>query len=117
MHSPTNPDEGSDPPPPTTMDAWRVLVRGASVIGISNDSIATLNKFSVSECQGKFPVAADNDRKVMKSYDASFGFLTGYASRTSYVVSQDGMIAFVHSDMDPEGHVSKTLKAVGDLKR
>ncbi len=34
MHSPTNPDEGSDPPPPTTMDAWRVLVRGASVIGI-----------------------------------------------------------------------------------
>ena len=90
--------------------------RGASVIGISNDSIATLNKFSVSECQGKFPVAADNDRKVMKSYDASFGFLTGYASRTSYVVSQDGKIAFAHSDMDPEGHVSKTLKAVGDLK-
>ncbi len=91
--------------------------RGASVIGISSDNIATLNKFSVSECQGKFPVGADKDRKVMKSYDASLGFLTNMASRTSYVVSQDGRIAFVHSDMDPEGHVGKTLKAVSDLKR
>ncbi len=91
--------------------------QGASVIGISADDIATLNKFSVSECQGKFPVGADRDRKVIKSYDASFGFLTGMANRTSYVVSQDGKIAFAHSDMDPEGHVSKTLKAVSDLKR
>jgi len=91
--------------------------QGASVIGISSDNIATLNKFSVSECQGKFPVGADSDRKGMKSYDASLGFLTNMARRTSYVVSQDGRIAFVHSDMDPEGHVSKTLKAVSDLKR
>jgi len=90
---------------------------GASVIGISSDNIATLNKFSLSECQGKFPVGADKDRKVMKSYDASLGFLTNMASRTSYVVSQEGRIAFVHSDMDPEGHVSKTLKAVSGLKR
>lgn len=91
--------------------------RGASVIGISNDKIETLNKFSVSECQSKFPVGADTDRKVMRNYDASMGFLTGMANRTSYVVSQDGKIAFVHSDMDPQGHVSKTLKAVSDLKR
>jgi peroxiredoxin len=91
--------------------------RGASVIGVSNDKIETLNKFSVSECQSKFPVGADTDRKVMRSYDASLGFLTGMASRTSYVISQDGKIAFVHSDMDPQGHVSKTLKAVSDLKR
>ena len=90
---------------------------GASVIGISNDKIETLNKFSVSECQSKFPVGADTDRKVMRSYDASLGFLTGMASRTSYAVSQDGEIAFVHSDMDPQGHVSKTLKAVSNLKR
>jgi peroxiredoxin len=90
---------------------------GANVIGISNDTIATLNKFSVSECQSKFPVAADQDRRVMKSYDATLGFLTPYANRTSYVVSQEGRIAFAHSDMDPEGHVSLTLKAVSDLKR
>ena len=88
---------------------------GASVIGVSHDSIATLNKFSVSECQSKFPVAADSG-KIMKSYDTSM-MMGMISDRTSYVVSQDGKIAFVHSDMDPDGHVSKTLKAVAALKR
>jgi peroxiredoxin Q/BCP len=53
----------------------------------------------------------------MKSYDAALGFLTAYASRTSYVVSQDGRIAFAYSDLDPDQHVSRTLKAVQDLRR
>ena len=89
---------------------------GASVIGVSHDDIATLNKFSVSECQSKFPVAADQDRHIMKSYDAALGFLTAYASRTSYVVGQDGKIAFTYSAMDPDEHVGRTLKAVEALK-
>jgi peroxiredoxin len=89
---------------------------GASVIGVSHDNIATLNRFSVSECQSKFPVAADQDRHIMKSYDASLGFLTSYASRTSYVVSQDGKIAFAYSAMDPDEHVGRTLKAVQALR-
>lgn len=89
---------------------------GASVIGVSHDDIATLKKFSVSECQSKFPVAADQDRHIMKSYDATLGFFTAYASRTSYVVSQDGKIAFAYSDLDPDEHVSRTLKAVQALR-
>ena len=89
---------------------------GASVIGVSHDDIGTLNKFSVSECQSKFPVAADQDRHIMKSYDAALGFFTAYAGRTSYVVSQDGKIAFAYSAMDPDEHVGRTLKAVGALK-
>jgi peroxiredoxin len=89
---------------------------GATVIGVSHDDIATLNKFSVSECQSKFPVAADQDRHIMKSYDATLGFLTAYASRTSYVVSQDGRVAFTYSAMDPDEHVGRTLKAVEALK-
>ena len=88
---------------------------GASVIGVSHDSIATLNKFSVSECQSKFPVAADSG-KIMKNYDTSM-MMGMMSDRTSYVVSQDGRIAFAYSDLDPEGHVSKTLKAVASLKR
>lgn len=90
---------------------------GASVIGVSHDDIGTLNKFSISECQSKFPVAADQDRHIMKSYDATLGFLTSYASRTSYVVGQDGRIAFSYEAMDPDEHVSRTMKAVEALKR
>jgi hypothetical protein len=51
---------------------------------------ATLDKFSTSGCQSKFPVAVDRDRHIMKNYDAALGFLTPYADRTSYVVTADG---------------------------
>lgn len=90
---------------------------GASVIGVSHDDIGTLDKFSVSECQSKFPVAADQDRRIMKSYDAALGLFTPYASRTSYVIAQDGTIAFAYSDLDPDQHVSRTLKALSELRR
>jgi peroxiredoxin Q/BCP len=98
----------------TAMPQYQAM--GASVIGISHDTIATLNKFSVSECQSKFPVAADESRRIMKSYDATM-LMGMMGDRTSYVVGQDGKIAFAYSDLDPEGHVSKTLKAVAALKR
>ena len=89
---------------------------GASVIGVSHDDIKTLDKFSTSECQSKFPVAADADKKVMKSYDATM-LLGITASRTSYVIGQDGKVKFAYSDMDPDGHVAGTLKAAQALKR
>ena len=89
---------------------------GASVIGVSHDDMATLGKFSVSECQSKFPVASDSSRAIMKSYDAAMGFLTPYADRVSYVIAQNGKIAFTYSAMDPDEHVSRTLKAVAALK-
>ena len=94
----------------------RYAALGASVIGVSHDDIATLDKFSVSECQSKFPVAADRDRHVMKSYDATMGFFTPYADRTSYVVAQNGKIAFAYSAFDPDNHVAGTLKAVAALR-
>src|SRR5471032_1820983 len=40
---------------------------GATVIGVSNDDIDTLGKFSVQACQGRFPVASDNTQSIMKS--------------------------------------------------
>ena len=90
---------------------------GASVIGVSHDDIATLNKFSVSECQSKFPVAADRDRAIMKSYDAALGFLTPYAERVSSVVGRDGRIVYAYRNLNPDQHVAGTLKAVRGLVR
>ena len=85
---------------------------GASVIGVSSDKIDVLNKFSVSECQGKFPVASDADQGIMKAYDAVLLWKTGYANRTSYVVTPDGRIAYSYSDMNPDRHVANTLAAI-----
>src|SRR5882757_11431849 len=60
---------------------------GATVIGVSHDSIQTLDRFSLTECRSKFPVAADTDAKIMKSYDAVQDARAEYAQRVSYVIS------------------------------
>ena len=85
---------------------------GASVIGVSEDKIATLDKFSFSECQGKFPVAADSDGSIARNYDARLPVLHAYASRTSYVIAPDGTVLESYNAMNPDGHVAKTLAAV-----
>src|ERR1700674_162659 len=73
---------------------------GATVIGVSHDSIETLNKFSVSECRSKFPVASDPDVKISKAYDAQLLF-TSYSNRTSYVITPDGKILYAYSALSP----------------
>jgi peroxiredoxin len=85
---------------------------GATVIGVSNDDIETLHRFSVSECRNKFAVAADGEKKVIKAYDAvMLGFLP-MAARTSYVITPESKILYAYSAMDPNGHVDNTLDAV-----
>ncbi len=89
---------------------------GATVIGVSQDNIEKLKKFSVSECRSKFPVASDGKGTISKSYDAVLiGFL-GYSNRTSYVILPDGKVSYAYTAMDPSGHVGNTLAAVKKWK-
>lgn len=90
---------------------------GATVIGMSNDDIATLRKFSTEACRGKFAVAAASPA-IIREYDVDLqrgGASTGLASRTSYVIGRNGRIVMVHSDMDYRDHVRLTLAAVRGL--
>jgi peroxiredoxin len=87
---------------------------GASVIGVSHDDIATLDKFSTTECKKKFPVAGDADQHVMKAYDAVMATHPEYASRTSYVIAPTGEVLYTYTDSDPSMHVQNTLAAVKD---
>jgi thioredoxin-dependent peroxiredoxin len=86
---------------------------GASVIGMSNDDIDTLKRFSREECRDAFPVGVASP-KVIAAYDVAMG-TSGLASRTSYVIARDGRIVAVHSSGDYRGHVTKTLEAVKAL--
>jgi thioredoxin-dependent peroxiredoxin len=96
------------------MDQFSAL--GASVIGVSHDTIATLNKFSVQQCQGKFPVAADPDLAIAKSYHAVLAPLVPYANRTSYVIDPAGQIIYSFTDLSPDDHVANTIRAVSDWR-
>ena len=89
---------------------------GASVIGMSNDDIATLKRFSREECRDAFPVGVAS-AKVIGAYDVLRDKSDGTAKRTSYVIGQDRRIVMVHSDMDYRDHVRLTLEAVRRLRR
>ena len=87
---------------------------GATVIGMSNDDIATLKRFSREECRDAFPVGVATPR-LMTAYDVGSG--SGYARRTSYVIGQDGQIKMVYSNSDYRDHVARTLAAVRALSK
>jgi len=92
------------------VDQYKKL--GATVIGISHDTIDTLNKFSVSECRSKFAVAADPQLTVAKAYDAVLPQAPAYANRTSYVIVPGGKIIYTYTDLNPTRHVTNTLQAL-----
>jgi peroxiredoxin len=90
---------------------------GATVIGVSNDDIAKLDRFSTSECRSKFAVAADPDQSITKAYDSVLVRKPEYADRTSYVIAPDGKILLAYTNLDPDQHVALTMKAVEDWKK
>ncbi len=85
---------------------------GATVIGVSHDTIDTLDKFSVSECRSKFAVAADPDEAVIKAYDAVLPIKPEYSNRTSYVIAPDHTILMEYTDLNPDKHVDMAMDAV-----
>lgn len=107
---------------------------GASILGVSHDSIARLNDFSADPeyCAGKFPVASDPDGAIAKSYDLKVmdkkpgakdtrGVEIDHAftERTTFVIAPDSKIVAVFSSVDdkisPADHVTKSLEAVKEL--
>ncbi len=91
---------------------------GATVVGMSNDDIGTLKRFSTEACRDKFAVGSATP-KIVAAYDADLvrdGKSTGLTERTSYVIDQSGRIVFVHSDLDYKDHVRLTLEAVKKLR-
>jgi thioredoxin-dependent peroxiredoxin len=104
---------------------------GASIIGVSLDSIARLNDFSKDPeyCNSKFPVASDADGRIAKSYELSVkdgraglkdtrgvDIDHGFAERTTFIVTPDGRVAATIGGMSPEANVDKALQAVQSLK-
>ncbi|WP_020176450.1 peroxiredoxin [Methyloferula stellata] len=90
---------------------------GATLIGMSKDTIETQRKFSTEGCRDKFPVAADPAMTVIRAYDAAM--LLGLtpsgkemADRISYVIAPDGKVIYAYSDPAPDKHIENTLAAV-----
>ncbi len=90
---------------------------GATVVGVSTDDIETQVKFSTQACQGKFAVASDSGKSVIKSYDAAMMILPDYANRVSYVIAPNRSIVYSYQSLNPSKHVEKTLAALRDWEK
>ncbi len=90
---------------------------GATVVGVSTDDIATQIKFSAQACQGKFAVASDAGKSVIKSYDAAMMLMPEYANRVSYVIAPDRSIIYNYQSLNPSKHVTNTLTALRDWEK
>jgi len=90
---------------------------GATVVGVSTDDIETQVKFSAQACQGKFAVASDSAKTVIKSYDAAMMIMPDYANRVSYVIAPDHSIVYNYQSLNPSKHVQNTLAALRDWEK
>jgi peroxiredoxin Q/BCP len=107
---------------------------GATVIGVSADSIARLDQFSADPdyCAGKFPVASDPDRKIATSYNLTAGSPKAgmkdvrgadidhdFIERVTFVIGKDHKIIATLSSagdkISPDQHVHKALEIVQNL--
>lgn len=108
----------------------KFVAAGATVVGVSLDSIHRLNRFSADPdyCGGKVAVASDADGGVSKSYDlrveeAPAGVTDiqgapiehGLVEQMTFVVAPDGKIAAVVRGDSPTANVAKALEAVRRL--
>jgi peroxiredoxin len=108
---------------------------GASVIGVSLDSIARLNDFSADPqyCAGKLPVASDEKGEIAKSYDIkvtdsykgqpiakmkdSRGNEIGHstAERTTFIVTPDHKIVATIGGVAGDANAEQALEVVQKL--
>ncbi len=107
---------------------------GATIIGISADSVQRLDAFSADPdyCAGRFPVASDEGHKIATSYDlvsssskpgmkdvrgADIGH--DFIERVTFVVGKDHKIIAALSSKEnkltPDQHVEKALAIVQQL--
>ena len=103
---------------------------GATVIGVSLDSIERLNEFSADPdyCAGKLAVASDRDGKIARAYglrvsEARSGATDtrgkeidhGFTERTTFVVKRDGTVLAAVGGVSPEQNVARALELVRKL--
>jgi peroxiredoxin len=108
----------------------RFAAAGASVIGVSLDSVARLNAFSADPqyCAGKLAVASDPDGRIARSFDLKISGAVqgakdtrgaeighGFAERTTFIIRRDGTVAATIGGVAPEANVMRALELVQQM--
>ena len=112
------------------LNADKFAAAGASVIGVSLDSIERLNKFSADPeyCAGKVAVASDAKGEVSRAFALNVAERAGrkdtrgedidhaFVERTTFILTPDGKVAATVGGLPPAANVEQTLSVVQSLK-
>ena len=95
-----------------------LLARGAVVLGISPDSVASHRKFKVKH-DLPFVLLADPDHSVAAAYGAwgekkMYGKVYEGILRTTFILGEDGTIERVFEKVKPKGHGDQVVQAIGN---
>jgi thioredoxin-dependent peroxiredoxin len=90
-----------------------LLKKGYRILGVSADDERSHKKF-ISKYVLPFPLLADKDKKIIKDYGA-WGKKNLYGKeydgilRTTYVISENGIIEKVFTKVDTKNHTTQIL--------
>ena len=98
----------------------RAKSAGATVLGVSPDSIESHQKFAEKQSLN-FPLLADEDHAVAEAWGVwrekkNFGKTYDGIVRTTFLIDGDGKIAEMWDNVRVKGHADKVLTALEDLK-
>ena len=90
---------------------------GYSVIGVSADSMAALERFTEKQAL-TFPLASDPDHKILEAWGAwgekkNYGRTYVGIIRSTVVVNPAGTVALAQYNVKATGHVARLRKALG----
>lgn len=90
---------------------------GAEVVGISNDDVASHNKFC-SKYGLKVLLLSDPTSEVIKSYDSygSRGVFGVGTLRKTFIIDKRGKIAKIFEKVKPEGHEDEVILAIKEIE-
>jgi len=90
--------------------------RGAIVVGVSADSVASHKKFA-DKYGLVFPLLSDEKKEMIKKYGvwkekSMYGRKYMGIERTTFVIDEKGVISHIFPKVKVDGHVDEVLKAI-----
>jgi peroxiredoxin Q/BCP len=92
--------------------------RGATVLGVSVDSVESHRKFR-DKFDLNFPLLADTDKKLVEAYGtwkekSMYGKKYMGVERTTFIIDEQGKISHIFPKVKVDEHYGEVLAALGD---
>jgi thioredoxin-dependent peroxiredoxin len=94
----------------------KIKRKGAVVIGMSGDTVASHQKFK-AKFDLNFPLLADPERKVIERYGVlkeknMYGRKVMGIARSTFIIDEDGKIAKIFPNVKVDGHCEEVLESL-----